>query len=85
MNIKKHETMVRIEINDNGAGIHPNDLERIFDPFVSLETKYSVKGTGIGLHLCRIIVENHNGTIKAHSDGLNQGSTFIIDLSFLLP
>ncbi|MFX0149251.1 MAG: sensor histidine kinase [Candidatus Hodarchaeota archaeon] len=70
-------------MNDNQAGIHPIDLERIFDPFVSLETKYSVKGTGIWLYLCRIIVENHNGTIKAHNKGLNQGSTFIIDLPFL--
>lgn len=77
--------MVRIEINDNGAGIHPEDLERIFEPFISLETEYSVKGTGIGLHLCQIIVENHNGTIKAQSDGINQGSTFTIDLPFLFP
>ncbi|MFX0185284.1 MAG: PAS domain S-box protein [Candidatus Hodarchaeota archaeon] len=85
MNVKKHEKMVRIEINENGAGIHHDDLERIFKPFVSLETEYSVKGTGIGLHLCQIIVENHNGTIKAHSEGLSHGSTFIIDLPFLLP
>ncbi|MHA2244697.1 MAG: PAS domain S-box protein [Candidatus Hodarchaeales archaeon] len=72
--------MIRIEINDNGAGIDSQNLERIFEPFISIESEYSVRGTGIGLYICRIIVEKHGGTIKAHSDGLGRGATFTIDL-----
>jgi len=50
----------------------------------ALETKFSVVGTGIGLHLCRIIINKHNGIIKAHSDRLGKGSTFTIDLQIAL-
>jgi len=71
--------LVRITITDQGAGIDPQDLERIFEPFVSLDTKYSVKGAGIGLYLCRIIVQQHGGTISAQSKGLDQGTTFIVE------
>lgn len=55
-------------------------VEMIFEPFVSLETKFSVVGTGIGLHLCRTIINRHNGKIKAQSNGLGKGATFAIDL-----
>ncbi len=72
--------LVRITITDNGAGIETHNLERIFEPFVSLGTKYSVKGAGIGLYLCRIIVEQHGGTIIAQSKGQDQGTTFLIEL-----
>lgn len=74
---------IRISVNDNGAGIDPNDLERIFEPFVSIKTKYSPLGSGIGLYLTRSIIERLGGTIKALSKGKDQGSTFIIDLPML--
>ncbi|UCG00939.1 MAG: PAS domain S-box protein [Candidatus Heimdallarchaeota archaeon] len=71
---------VRITITDQGAGIEPQNLERIFEPFVSLNTRYSVKGAGIGLYLCRVIVQQHNGTISAQSEGHDQGTTITIEL-----
>ena len=71
---------VRIEISDNGAGIRSENLERIFGQFVSIKSKYKAGGTGIGLHVCRKIVNAHNGTIKAHSEGLDKGATFTVDL-----
>ncbi|MHA2334695.1 MAG: PAS domain S-box protein [Candidatus Hodarchaeales archaeon] len=74
---------VRIGITDNGAGIEPKNLERIFEPFVSIKSKYSTQGTGIGLYLSRLIVEKHGGSLKAFSKGLDKGSTFIIELSIL--
>ncbi|MFX0207242.1 MAG: ATP-binding protein [Candidatus Hodarchaeota archaeon] len=52
----------------------------MFDSFVSIPTKYSTQGTGIGLYLTKTIVETHKGTIRGLSEGLNQGATFIVDL-----
>lgn len=80
INVKKDSKIVHIEISDNGAGIKPSNLERIFEPFISIASEYSVKGTGIGLHLSRIIIKKHGETIKAHNDGLGRGSTFKITL-----
>jgi signal transduction histidine kinase len=71
---------VRIRFMDNGIGIARENLEKIFDQFVSIPTKLSVTGTGIGLYLSRMIIEKHGGTIKAKSEGLDQGASFIIDL-----
>lgn len=73
----------QLSISDNGAGIRKEDQLRIYDSFVSIPTKYSAQGTGIGLYLAKIIVEAHNGTISVLSEGLNQGATFIIDLPLL--
>jgi len=70
---------VRIRFTDNGIGIATENIERIFEQFVSIPTKFSVTGTGIGLYLSRMIIEKHGGTIKAKGKGLDQGS-FIIDL-----
>ncbi|MHA2032743.1 MAG: ATP-binding protein, partial [Candidatus Kariarchaeaceae archaeon] len=71
---------VKINITDNGAGISIADLGRIFDRFVSIPTKYSVKGSGIGLYLSRMLIEAHLGALTASSPGLDKGSTFVIEL-----
>ena len=58
---------IEIEIEDDGPGVKAELLDRIFDPFVSSRPG----GTGIGLALCRRIVTDHGGTIRAEnsSDG----------------
>jgi PAS domain S-box-containing protein len=71
---------VRVEIADNGAGIASENIERIFEQFISIETEYSATGTGIGLYLSHKIIEAHGGTISAASEGLGQGSVFTIVL-----
>ncbi|UCG04387.1 MAG: PAS domain-containing sensor histidine kinase [Candidatus Heimdallarchaeota archaeon] len=71
---------LRIEIVDNGAGIAPENLDKIFDQFVSFETEFSASGTGIGLFISHKILEAHKGSIMAQSEGLGKGSTFIITL-----
>ncbi|GAH33848.1 unnamed protein product, partial [marine sediment metagenome] len=73
-------SVLRIKLTDNGAGIAPDKLERIFDQFVSIETEYATPGTGIGLYLSRIIMEDHRGSITAQSQGIGHGSTFIAEL-----
>ncbi|MHA1974295.1 MAG: PAS domain S-box protein [Candidatus Hodarchaeales archaeon] len=77
-----NSSQVQIIIKDNGAGIDPNHIDEIFDAFVTRPTKYSkkVSGTGIGLYLSRVIIEQHGGTISAFSDGLDTGARFVITL-----
>ncbi|MFW9905937.1 MAG: PAS domain S-box protein [Candidatus Thorarchaeota archaeon] len=72
--------MVRIKVSDNGAGIKLENLQKIFQPFTSFSTDYSIKGTGIGLFVSKMIIKRHHGRITAHSDGEGRGSTFIIEL-----
>jgi signal transduction histidine kinase len=66
-----------IEIEDNGPGISAENLENIFDPFFT--TKEPGKGTGLGLTVCFMIVEQAGGKISAESDG-SSGTTFTISL-----
>lgn len=65
-------------VRDNGAGIDPADLERVFDVFRRLEPRSS--GTGVGLALARRIAEMHGGRIWAESEGRGRGSTFLVEL-----
>lgn len=68
------------ELEDNGIGFDPKHSEDIFELFKRLHSKKKFKGNGMGLSLCKKIIENHGGFIKAESKpGL--GSTF----SFSLP
>ena len=79
-----HSTVVRIQIIDNGIGIDPADIDRIFKPFTSVETEYSAVGTGIGLYLSQILAQNHGGAITAYSEGKGHGATFILQLPRIL-
>ena len=69
----------RIYIEDNGIGFDQKYAEEIFGMFKRLHRHADFEGTGIGLALCKKIVEQHNGYISARSK-INEGSTFIISL-----
>lgn len=69
----------RIFIKDNGIGFDQRYAEQIFDMFKRLHGNSEYEGTGIGLALCKRIIEKHNGFISALSQD-NQGTTFIISL-----
>jgi two-component system, NtrC family, sensor kinase len=71
------ETEVRIQVRDDGAGIAPDILPQIFEPF--LTTKESGRGVGLGLAISRGIVERHNGRIEVESE-LGRGTTFTVTL-----
>jgi signal transduction histidine kinase len=71
-----------IRVEDDGAGIEPEALERIFEPFMQAdqEARRAAGGLGLGLALVRTIVELHGGTVRASSAGRGQGSRFTIRL-----
>jgi len=69
---------VVLSVKDGGVGIPPEKLESVFEMFVQLEAaaESTRLGLGIGLTLSRRLVELHGGTIEAHSEGVQRGSTF---------
>lgn len=71
-----------LEVADTGIGIEPDEIGRIFDAFQqeSRETTRAFGGLGLGLAISRAIVELHHGQLTAESGGINQGSTFRLEL-----
>ena len=75
LNTKKEYHL--IEFSDNGIGFKEDDIDRIFKIFQRLHSKADYEGTGIGLSICRKIIQNHSGHISA-STGKNGGAVFHI-------
>lgn len=75
----KDQQYLQIEINDNGIGFDQSQAEKIFKTFSRLNSKDKYEGTGLGLALCKKIVERHGGTIKAEGKE-EEGATFTIIL-----
>jgi PAS domain S-box-containing protein len=73
---------VMLEVSDTGRGIAPEHLHQIFDRFLQIDptTTRSQGGLGLGLAICRHLVELHGGTIRARSEGLGHGATFSVCL-----
>ncbi len=75
------DTQVIVKVKDTGTGIDPEILSRLFSTFASK----SFEGTGLGLFICKSIVESHDGKIWAENNYINtqreRGDTF----SFTLP
>ena len=69
-----------ITIKDNGIGIELTYKERIFQLFQRLHTDKTYQGAGLGLSICKKIVERHKGEIWIDSAGKNKGTTFFIRL-----
>ena len=66
---------VLVEVQDNGTGIAADQLESIFEPFITSKPE----GLGMGLSICRSIIERHGGTISA-ANNPDRGATFSITL-----
>jgi signal transduction histidine kinase len=84
LSIHEDNGELQIEVKDNGIGIFPDDLERIFERFYRGEDPLilATSGTGLGLSIVKHLVEMHGGRIWAESSGIpGDGSTF----SFTLP
>ena len=69
----------KISISDNGIGFDPKYADEIFIVFKRLHSYHEFEGSGVGLSICKKIIEKHNGSITAESTP-DKGSTFIIKL-----
>jgi PAS domain S-box-containing protein len=77
------ESMARVEVRDNGAGIPPDLVARVFDPFNQADQRASravQQGVGLGLALAQRLAELHGGHVTCESAGANRGSTFRVHL-----
>ncbi len=74
-----------IRVRDTGIGIAPDQLSRIFDMFMQVDTSLerTTSGLGIGLTLVKNLVEMHGGTVEVHSAGVGSGTEFIVRLPIL--
>lgn len=78
--VKEEQHKAIIEIADNAGGIHVEPIEKIFEPYFS--TKHAKSGTGIGLYMCKNIIEKNNYG-ELHVKNLNEGAVFTIILDTL--
>ncbi len=82
---QKSNGMVALSVQDDGLGIAPEDLPKLFQKFSQLGKEMTVRrGTGLGLALCKQLVEMHQGTIGVHS-APGKGSTFTFTLPVYSP
>jgi signal transduction histidine kinase len=88
IHVARRGNSVELTVIDNGRGMSPQTLDRIFEPFYTEKRGTSNvvgdgqrrSGTGLGLSITHAIVEAHGGRIAAHSDGPGKGSRFIVRL-----
>ena len=71
--------MARVSVKDEGTGISPEDIGKLFDRFYRVEGNHSIAGFGIGLYLCAEIIQRHHGKIWAESEK-DKGSVFCFEL-----
>ncbi|WP_347489793.1 HAMP domain-containing sensor histidine kinase [Desulfoscipio sp. XC116] len=83
ISMERLETYIKIDIKDNGIGISPHEIGKVFNRFYrgAAQKVMGAEGSGIGLYLSRKIIEEQGGAIMAGSSGAGQGSRFTILLT----
>jgi signal transduction histidine kinase len=71
--------MAVVAVADDGRGLAPEDLDRVFERFYRVDEKAS-PGTGVGLTIARALARAHNGDVSVSSPGLGKGATFEITI-----
>ncbi len=85
VNFETKGDSVYIQVKDTGIGISPAEQDKLFQKFSMIGSSYKVnktgmQGTGLGLFICKSIIELHKGTVSMYSEGVNKGSTFTFNL-----
>jgi CheY-like chemotaxis protein/anti-sigma regulatory factor (Ser/Thr protein kinase) len=82
LTVEATESRVKVRVRDSGIGLAPDVLERVFELYSQIPAgrERAQGGLGIGLALVRRLVELHDGSVLARSEGANRGSEFIVDL-----
>jgi len=80
VDIRRNGEYIVASVRDNGHGILPESLPKMFNLFARGEISPSTKGLGVGLALVKEIVKLHHGTVTVRSDGLDKGSEFTVSL-----
>jgi hemerythrin-like metal-binding protein/PAS domain S-box-containing protein len=85
--VERRQHEARIRIRDDGVGVAPELLDKLFDPFVQGENTADrgAGGLGLGLAVVRGVVELHGGTVVARSEGAGKGSEFVVALPAVEP
>jgi signal transduction histidine kinase/CheY-like chemotaxis protein len=83
--MSRHEAHARLVVRDTGEGIEAHEITRIFERFEqgAVSSSGRRQGMGLGLAICRYIVEAHGGGIRAESAGKGHGAMFTVDLPIL--
>lgn len=76
-----NHNQLTVSVSDDGIGLDPENLELIFDEFFKVdESRHNLDSVGLGLAICKRIVQNHKGSISAMSPGLGKGTTILVCL-----
>lgn len=76
---------VTVAVTDQGLGIRGEDIQKLFKPFPCIKKPDTIPSTGLGLSICKSIIEAQGGEIRAHSPGPQKGSTFTFTLPAIQP
>jgi PAS domain S-box-containing protein len=78
---KKQDNMILVSVKDSGIGLEVHQIQHVFDEFYKADSsRHDLESTGLGLSICKRIVEQHGGKIWVESLGKGQGSTFLFTL-----
>jgi signal transduction histidine kinase len=80
LNLERSTNEITLTVSDSGIGIPPEDLPHLFERFHRGRNVSEFSGNGLGLAIVKAIVESHSGNVEARSDGVGQGSRFVVNL-----
>jgi len=85
LNVEKENDFVRISIKDNGTGMTKNQIKHIFEEFYKVDkSRHDFESSGLGLTICKRIVEKHGGKIWVESPGVGKGTTVFLSMPIYL-
>jgi len=74
---EENDDIVKVSMRDTGIGISEDQMDHIFDEFYKADpSRHDLNSSGLGLTICKRIVEKHGGEIWAESEGIGKGATF---------